>query len=205
MQTWMGGWAAVALLAGVASADLYELRVEGTTFAFGNLPAVSVVNSVIFDSATVPITTVSSNVTTSTFSIVSQTIIFDGQTLGITNTPEIWITNTVPGFFDNPDQFTVYSTLSGNVAGVPMFEYTIYAFDYGFGAIDNTDLPLHESYFDQFTGGVGGLISQIGYDNDGQNYYTYLTDQVVTIRRIPSPSGAGLLVMAGLAALRRRR
>lgn len=195
----------LGVLAGSASADIYELRVTGTAEAFGGFPAVAVQNKILFDSAAIPVTNVSQNVTSSVYQIVSQQITVGGQVFFSTNTPTINITDTVPGFFGNPDQFDVFTTFAESFSGLSVTSYSLYAFDYGLGAISDTNLPTHASYFSQFTGGQGGLISQISFTDGHSNFAIGLQNQRVTLRVIPAPGGTGLLAVAGLTSLRLRR
>ncbi len=182
----------------------YELLVTGTVNPFGGLPAMSVVNRIVYDTDSVPSTTVTQNVTTSVYPVDTYDLFFDGVTAG-RRIRTIVIENTVPGVFGNPDSFLAAADLDASIAGLTVTRFALYAFDYGLEAIDDTELPTDARYFDQFTGGGGGLIAQIDFTDGQNNYATGINDMVVTITLIPSPGAAAVFGAAGLLAFRRRR
>lgn len=182
--------AVLSLSSGTTSAlaDLYELRITGTSQAFLGFPAVPVVNTVVYDSDAVPTTTVSANVTNSSYPIVSYSLTFGGTPIGIVAPPRIEIGNTVPGLFGNPDRFMINTPLTGTYAGLPISRFITVAFDYGFDAIDNTSLPTDVSYFNLFSdgnNGNGGLGVQLDFTSSVGNASTTLTNMVVTLTRLP--------------------
>lgn len=196
----------VGLLAQGACATLYELRIEGTVLAFAGFPAASLVNRIVYDTDTVPVTNVSLNVTTSRYAVQSYSLQIDGVDFSLTNTPEIMITDVEPGPFGNPDQFIIDGTFDQVFAGVRVTRLATYAFDYGLDAIHDTALPTHESYFQAFGGGHGGLIAQIDFiPAGGGNFVTEVTDQRVTITPIPVPGVGAIVGVCVLLGARRRR